>query len=111
MEAINNRELKSFMQSYVSSLIAWAIIVFYHQNPGVRDRVRDLATHLGRKDLDVERAVINLAQNGFLKVEDGAEPIYYYEPDEHLSEQVNVFINALNVRDMRLWMLSEILDK
>jgi hypothetical protein len=111
MEKINNTKIKSFMESYVNSLISWAIIVFYQQNPGVRDRVTDLARHLGRNEADVARAVEHLRATGFLRVDVGEETVYYYEPDDTLSEQVNVFVNAMDARDTRLWLLSEILDK
>lgn len=110
-EAISNN-LKSFVSSYVSSLVAWAIIVFYHENPGVRDRVSDLARHLGRNEDDIERAVDHLTKEGFLKVEgNGKEAIFVYEPDIDLYEQVSLFVNALDTRDQRLWVLSEVLGK
>ena len=111
MNESNNSELKMFMRSYVNSLIAWAIIVFYQQNPGVRDRVSDLAIHLGRREKDIKRSVEHLVGKGFLKKDFGGEVVYYYEPDERLREQVDIFINALDARDKRLWILSEILDK
>ncbi|HZD60288.1 MAG TPA: hypothetical protein VE439_07530 [Anaerolineae bacterium] len=102
--------LKSFISSYVNSLASWAIIVFYHQNPGVRDRVSDLAMHLGRRENDIEKAVEHLTESGLLKKEEGDNgAIYIYEPDLRLREQVNAFVDALDVRELRLWVLSEVL--
>ncbi len=104
--------LKSFVRSYVNSLIVWAVIVFYHQNPGVRDRVPDLSRHLGRREDDIQRAVEYLTVKGFLRREEaGGDAVYTYEPNPDLREQVNAFVDALDIRDLRLWILSEVLDK
>lgn len=104
--------LKTFVRSYVNSLVAWAVIVFYHQNPGVRDRVSDLARHLGRREDDIERAVEHLAARGLLRKEDSdGEFVYAYEPNDELDEQVTKFVNALDERELRLWILSEVLEK
>lgn len=107
-----DKNLQKFVHSYVNSLVVWAVIVFYHQNPGVRDRCIDLARHLGRRDVDIETAVEYLAGKGFLKKEgDDSEAIFIYEPDQDLRRQVNAFVDALETRDLRLWVLSEVLGK
>ncbi|HEY3374341.1 MAG TPA: hypothetical protein VGK02_04680 [Candidatus Aquicultor sp.] len=104
--------LKAFVRSYVNSLVAWAVIVFYHQNPGVRDRIEDLARHLGRREEDVERAVEFLTASALLeKNSDGEETVFSYRPEPALKNQVNLFVNALDIRDLRLWILSEVLGK
>jgi len=107
-----DNSFKVFVQSYVNSLVVWAVIVFYHQNPGVRDRISDLARHLGRREDDVKEAVEHLVSKGFLKAEDAdGEEIFIYEPNAKLSKQVERFVNALDTRDLRLWVLSEVLGK
>jgi len=107
-----NNNLKAFIDLYVNSLASWAIIVFYHQNPGVRDRISDLATHLGRREDDVEKAVEYLVEKGLLREESGdSDSIYIYDPDETMRKQVHMFVNALDTRDLRLWILSEVLGK
>jgi len=107
-----DKNLQEFVHSYVNSLVVWAVIVFYHQNPGVRDRCADLARHLGRREDDIEAAVGHLAGKGFLRKEgDGAEAIFIYEPDSGLRCKVNAFVDALETRDLRLWVLSEVLGK
>ncbi|MDP2211998.1 MAG: hypothetical protein Q8J63_09720 [Candidatus Aquicultor sp.] len=107
-----DKNLKLFVGKYVDSLASWAIIVFYHQNPGVRDRITDLATHLGRRESDIEIAVIELTKKGLLLKEDeGEEAVYTYDPESILHQQVEEFVNALDVRDVRLWVLSEVLEK
>ncbi len=104
--------LKSFIRAYVSSLVVWAVIVFYHQNPGVRDRISDLSRHLGRCEDDIKGAVEHLVLKGLLKREEtGSDTVYIYEPSPDLLKQVNAFVNALDIRDLRLWILSEVLDK
>jgi len=107
-----DKSFKTFVQAYVNSLVVWAVIVFYHQNPGVRDRVSDLARHLGRREEDINEAVEHLVDKGFLKIEDAdGEEIYIYEPSAKLSKQVERFVNALDTREFRLWVLSEVLGK
>ncbi|MCL6471630.1 MAG: hypothetical protein K6T91_02330 [Firmicutes bacterium] len=107
-----DKNLKDFVHLYVDSLVAWAVIVFYHENPSVRDRVTDLARHLGRREDDIARAVEELAVKGLLKKEEiDGEAIFVYEPDSALREQVNSFVDALDSRDLRLWILAEVLDR
>lgn len=107
-----NNNLKSFVRAYVNSLASWAVIVFYHQNPGARDRVEDLATHLGRREDDIKRAVEHLAHRGLLKKEeDDIGAVFVYEPDIRLRGQVEEFVDALDIRDMRLSILSEVLGR
>ncbi len=107
-----DKNLEEFVHSYVNSLVVWAVIVFYHQNPGVRDRCTDLARHLGRREDDIEAAVDYLAGKGFLRKEGAeAEAIFIYEPDSGLRDKVNAFVDALETRELRLWVLTEVLGK
>lgn len=104
-------ELKQFVAEYVDSLISWAIIVFYHQNPGARDRASDLARHLGRREEDVLRAAERLVDKGLLRKEDATEPVYTYEADDEMRLRVAAFVGGLETRDVRLWVLETVLGK
>jgi hypothetical protein len=107
-----DENLKLFVGKYVDSLASWAIIVFYHQNPGVRDRITDLATHLGRRETDIEIAVRELARKGLLFEEGvGEDAVYTYDPESLLHLRVEEFVNALEIRDLRVWVLSEVIEK
>lgn len=105
-----DKNLRSFVRSYVNSLVAWAIIVFFYQNPGARNRVSDLARHLGRREDDVEKAVGHLIAKGLLKKDGvGDDAVYFYEPIPDLHKQVETFVNLLEKRELRLWVLGEVL--
>lgn len=105
-------EIKRFVDEYVDSLVSWAIIVFYHENPGARDRVEDLALHLGRRLEDVRWAAEALSEKGLLKkIGDGKEVVYVYEPEEELRTKVERFVQSLDNRQVRLAVLSGVLDK
>jgi DNA-binding MarR family transcriptional regulator len=104
-----DQDIEEFIDKYIDSLISWAIIVFYYQNPGARDRVSDLARHLGRREEDVQKAADFLAAKGFLKKIEGEEPIYIFEPNTSLKKKVAKFVAALERRDTRLSILAKVL--
>jgi DNA-binding MarR family transcriptional regulator len=106
---IIDQDVEEFIDEYIDNLISWAIIVFYYQNPGARDRVSDLARHLGRREEDVQRAADFLVAKGFLKKMEGEEPVYIFEPSAELKRKVAKFVAALEQRDTRLSILSKVL--
>ncbi|MCL4499583.1 MAG: hypothetical protein M1335_05000 [Chloroflexi bacterium] len=110
--ALLDDDAKRFVDAYVDSLVSWAIIVFYHENPGARDRAEDLALHLGRRLDDVSKAAEKLAEKRLLarSVRD-SDVVYVYHPDDRLAEEVSKFVQALDDRELRLTILSRVLEK
>ncbi|MHB0977157.1 MAG: hypothetical protein ACYC1U_08180 [Candidatus Aquicultorales bacterium] len=102
---------KRFVDEYVDSLVSWAIIVFYHENPGARHRTEELALHLGRRPADVLKCADTLVEKGLLKQTDGADAVYFYDPDPDLAAWVDSFVQALDDRETRLEILARVLEK
>ena len=101
-------ELKSFINQYVTSFLAWDLLVFFHKNPGVADVADQLAIKLGRLTDDIERAAGELAEKAVLKQEHG---IFMYEPDDKVRSRVGEFVSALDDRETRLLILTEVLQR
>ncbi len=111
-ERVVDFDIEKFIAEYIDSLVTWAVIVFYHENPGARDRAGELALRLGRRIADVERAAEKLAEKGVLKrVKLDSDIIYVYEPEEAVRDQIDKFVRSLDDREVRLSVLSRVFDK
>lgn len=105
-------DIDKFVAEYIDSLVSWALIVFYRENPGARDRAGELALRLGRHIADVERAAEKLADKGVLKrLKIDSDIIYAYEPEETIRDQIDEFVRSLDDREVRLSVLSSVLGK
>ncbi|MCL5292064.1 MAG: hypothetical protein M1548_05985 [Actinobacteria bacterium] len=105
-------DIGRFVDEYVDSLVSWAIIVFYHENPGARDRAEELALHLGRRIDDVAKAAERLSEKGLLsRLAQERDIIYLYQPDKELQSKVTRFVQSLDEREVRLAVLSRVLEK
>lgn len=112
MSASGQAELFKFVDKYIDSLLDWAIIVFFHSNPGTTDRAADLATRLGHKEIDVKKAVERFVEKELLKkIESEDEPVYIFEPSDKLKEQIDNFIDAISSPDVRVTLLSRVFEK
>lgn len=107
-----NDDIREFVDDFVDSLVGWAIIVFFYENPGTRDRVEDLARNLGRRNEDVAKAAEELCAKGILNkhVYDN-ETVYTFQPRDDVKEKVAQFVRSLDERSVRLKILSHVLEK
>ena len=101
-------DLKNFVNRYITSFLAWDLVVFFHKNPGTADGAGELAIKLGRRAEDIERAASELADKAILKNDN---LIYGYAPSEEARVMVAKFVQAINDREQRLLILTNVLQK
>ena len=100
-------DLKNFVNRYITSFLAWDLVVFFHKNPGTADGAGALAVKLGRRAEEIERAASELADKAILK---NSSLIYAYDPPEATRAQVDKFVQAINDRETRLLILTKVLQ-
>lgn len=101
-------ELRDFIDQYVTSFLAWDILVFFHKNPGTADNTNDLSMKLGRRAEDIERAARDLAAKSVLRADNS---LYRYIADDNLRDLIGKFTGALEDREKRLLILTAVLQK
>lgn len=103
-------DLENFIEEYVNSFIKWDLIAYFHNNVGVFDTAHALAIHLGRKENDITKALSELAEKKLImKVKREGEDVYHYSPSIEISKMVSRFIEALEIREKRLLILTKML--
>lgn len=103
--------LKEFVDEFLDSFTSWDLILFFHHNPGVADSISGLAARLGRSVESVESALQGLVEKGVVKCKDRSGGIYFYEPGEEFKDKIEIFVQALEDRILRLKILSLLLRK
>ncbi len=103
-----NGDIKNFINQHVTSFLVWDLLVFFHRNPTVVDDADGLAKELGRSVDDIELAAGELMRKAVLGRE---ETSYKYTACDEMKASVATFVEALNDREKRLWILSEVLQR
>lgn len=112
MAVYDQVELLKFVDKYIGDLLDWALLVFFHSNPGTTDRAVDIAVRLGRKETDVRKAVERFsAKNLLKKIESEEDPVYVFEPPDKLKNQIDRFMEAISTPDLRVNLLSRVFEK
>lgn len=99
-------ELKNFISEYITSFLAWDILVHFQKNPGMAMNAEELASRLGRRVEDTERAAKTLAAKSVLSYKG---QIFKYTSAEEMMALVDKFVQALDNREKRLLILSQVL--
>ena len=101
-------DLRNFINQYVTSFLAWDLIVFFHQNPSANGAADELAGRLGRRAEDIEQAAQELVGKSVLAC-DGT--VFAYTPSNDTRLLVDRFVQAINTREKRLLILTEVLRR
>jgi hypothetical protein len=101
-------DLRNFINQYVTSFLAWDLIVFFHKNPGANGPADELAGQLGRRAEDIEQAARELVGKAVLACDDS---IFMYAPSNDTRLLVDRFVQAINTREKRLLILTEVLKR
>lgn len=101
-------DLKNFINRYVTSFLAWDIIVFFCKNPGAAGAAGELAVRLGRRSEDIEQAAGGLVEKAVL-FSDNA--VFTYRPDDDTRALIDKFVRAIDSREKRLLILTEVLQR
>ncbi len=105
--------VKSFVERYIDSFIAWDLALFFRDNPYAVGCADSLAPSIGRGGSDLQLHLEKLADQGVLSreswSEDPGRPVYSYHPPEDYSADVEEFRHVLREREARLIIVSWVL--
>ena len=101
-------DLRNFINQYVTSFLAWDLIVFFHKNPSADGAADELAGRLGRRPEDIEQAAQELVGKAVLTCDDA---VFTYAPSDGTRLLVDRFVQAINTREKRLLILTEVLKR
>ena len=85
-------------------------MTYFYSNSGVTDTAHSLAIHLGRKEIDIERALNELVDKNLVtEIKEDSKAVYQYTPPAEVSKMVANFVKALEIREKRLLILTKLL--
>lgn len=99
-------ELDRFVEVYVTSFLAWDILLHFHRYEQERFAADDLVRLLGREARDVERALRDLTEKDVLECDDST---YRFCAAKELRDSIDKFVKALGDRETRLNVLTAVL--
>ncbi len=105
--------LKSFVERYINSFVAWDLALFFRDNPHAVGSADSLALSIGRRGADLQLPLERFAEQGVLERENSSrersETVYSYHPPEEYQADLEEFRNALRDRSARLLIVSWVL--
>lgn len=121
------KEIRSFIEYYVECFTCLDLLIFFSNNPNVREKSTGIAQLIGRNEDDVRQALNFLTEKGILVKEkltsdsngNGSprektkekDVLYFYNPSQNLKERVKRFVDCMSVREKRLLVLTALLKK
>lgn len=108
LEGVLGPTVIRFVEHYVSSLLAWDILVFFHRNPDAVLDASGLANRLGRRVEEVEVEVQALSDAKILQCAGG---LIRYKPSPELEREVGQFVEACQDRGRRLALIALVLHR
>lgn len=108
LEGVLGPTVIGFVEHYVSSLLTWDILVFFHRNPDAVLDSEGLASRLGRKVAEIEPEIGALSEGRILQCAGG---LIRYKPGPELREQVTQFVDACQDRGKRLALIALVLHR
>ena len=103
-----DQEVVAFVEQHINSLLAWDIVVFFHQHPEESFDVGTLATRLGREVVEVAPEVESLCGAGILESAGG---LIRYRATSAYAPTVDHFAQACRSRSRRLALIALVLQK
>ncbi len=70
-------ELFTFIERYATSLARWDLLIFFGQNPRLRDHALGIAQHVGRGAHTVQKELDDLVYLGVLRAERDEQGVRY----------------------------------
>lgn len=111
-ESLLNKNLKEFVDKYVTSFVCWDLSNLFSRNTGLVDSVEGIVSRLGRKEEDTKKGLEELVGKGVLEKRKIAEiTTYELVDDPKIRKSLEDFSHALDSRDIRLCILTLMLQK
>ncbi|MDZ4168365.1 MAG: hypothetical protein U1E26_01740 [Coriobacteriia bacterium] len=108
VEGVLGPSVIQFVERYVSSLLTWDILVFFHRNPEAVLDAEGLASRLGRRVDEIEPEVDLLVEGRVLQCAGG---LIRYRPSGELKSQVGEFVESCQDRGRRLALIALVLHR
>ncbi len=108
LEGVLGPTVIQFVEHYVSSLLTWDILVFFHRNPDAVLDTAGLASRLGRRVDEIEPEIEALCEGHILQCAGG---LIRYKPTPALRVQVGEFVEACQDRGRRLALIALVLHR
>lgn len=70
-------ELFTFIERYATTLARWDLLIFFGQNPRLREHAPEIAQHVGRNTQLVQKELDDLVYLGILNAEHGVDGVWY----------------------------------
>lgn len=103
-----DKELIRIVDEVVGSFIGWELILLFNANPSLKITKNELSLRINREEKDLNQVINNFLQKGLILKE---SDFYLYQPSDDLKEYIDTFIDALNDRNKRLAIISQLLNK
>ena len=106
MFGLLEEEVNNFIKSYVTSITAGNLLIFFSENPKPGRDICFLAAVLNQSPEATRAAADDLTRTGLLKFIDSK---YYYQPRPELKKPAAAFLKALKNPEKRRLILTKIL--
>ncbi len=103
-------ELQKFVAGYISSFLAWDLLVFFKLNPGTVDTALGISKRLGRDPAEVEETLEQFFKKGIVRKKVFKnKSIYLYEPPQELKRSIEEFVSSVEDDYFRMNVLDFLL--
>lgn len=100
--------VRTFVDTYVRSLLTWDVLAFYHRNPDAILDINALSTRLGRPSEELQPEIDMLCRDGIVRCGGG---VISYSPEPAMRETIGAFADASQERQHRLALIAVVLQK
>jgi hypothetical protein len=108
LEGVLGPQVVDFVGRYVSSLLTWDILVFFHRNRDISLDLAGLAARLGRRPEEIAPEIDRLCSEHILSCTGG---MIAYRPSPEVESQVAAFVDACEDRGRRLALIALVLHR
>lgn len=105
-------EIREFVDRFIDQFIAWDLLVYFHEHPGVERKCAGVAMDIGRRPAAVEPTLTSLARKGILAGEsdESGDTVYRYVAGADFRGSMSAFLSATRDRATRLAIVSRVLQ-
>lgn len=108
LEGVLGPPVVDFVDRYVSSLLTWDVLVFFHRNPDAVLDLEGLASRLGRRGEELDPEIKTLCDGKILSRAGG---LIRYKPTPEMRQTVGEFVDSCQDRGRRLALIAIVLHK
>ena len=102
-----------FVDKYIDQFLAWDVLAYFHENPGIERKPSGISMDIGRKTSLIIPSLDTLVEKGILArdPDEADEPTYLYVASLEFRNSMDEFLAATRDRTKRLAIVSLVLQK